>query len=110
MMKKDNIVPLNQEVTTETAKKFLEEILANTKTRKKIVFRDGVKNENIFSLFETISTHIARKTFISISLQRGVDERKVRAVSGHRDERSFRRYVDLNNTALIALKEAWERN
>ncbi len=35
-MKKENIVPLNQEVTTETAKKFLEEILANTKPKEQI--------------------------------------------------------------------------
>ncbi len=106
----DNPLPIYKNQFVNKQIKEIAKIAGLSRPVKKIIFRDGVKNENIFSLFETISTHIARKTFISISLQRGVDERKVRAVSGHRDERSFRRYIDLNNTALIALKEAWERN
>jgi hypothetical protein len=42
-----------------------------------------------------------------LSLQMGVPERMVREISGHRDERSFRRYVNLNKSHLIAVSKAW---
>jgi site-specific recombinase XerD len=74
---------------------------------KKIMYHDNIPKEIFFSLHEVIATHMCRKTFITISLQLGISELMVRQVSGHRDERSFRRYVNLNNSHLPLICDAW---
>lgn len=74
---------------------------------KLIAYHDNNKTETTCCLHEIISTHMARRTFISLSLQLGVRERLVREISGHKDERSFRRYINLSKSHLVAVSNAW---
>ena len=69
---------------------------------------DNVLKEDWLKLHEIISTHCARKTYITLTLGKGVPERMVREVSGHKDERSFRRYVNYNKKHLEIIKKVWE--
>ena len=39
----------------------------------------------------------------------GIPERSVRAISGHKDEKSFRRYVNLGNSYFGQVLTAWNR-
>lgn len=89
--------------------KILAEIVGFTRTVKKIAFSNGVLSERYCPLHEIISTHMARKTFISISLQLGLPEQFVKAVSGHKDDRSFRKYVNLANEHLNPVSKAWDK-
>jgi integrase len=98
--------------TNQTMNKELKEIaklVQFNRTIKTIDYSDNVKTETISPLHENISTHMARKSFISLSIQMGVPERMVREVSGHKDERSFRRYVNLCKTHLVTVSEAWNK-
>jgi len=45
--------------------------------------------------YEVLTSHVGRKSYITNSLILGVPERVVKEVSGHKDEKSFRRYVQL---------------
>jgi integrase len=45
-------------------------------------------------LYEVISWHKARKTAITISLASGVSEYATKFLSGHKDDRSFKFYID----------------
>jgi integrase len=72
-----------------------------------VKYYDNVKKEEWFKLHEVISTHCARKTFITLTLEKGVPERMVREVSGHKDERSFRRYVNFNKKHLPIIAKVW---
>jgi integrase len=96
----------NQAINREL-KIIAEQAKFNRKV-KKISYHDNRKLEYSYCLHQVISTHMARKTFISLSLQLGVPERMVREISGHRDERSFRRYVNLNKSHLVAVANAWK--
>lgn len=49
------------------------------------------------AFYEGLTTHVARKSYITNSLILGVPERVVKAVSGHKSEKYFRRYVNLAN-------------
>lgn len=62
---------------------------------KLTVFYNGMKSEKLLRFDQIISTHVARKSFITSALMLGVPERVVREISGHKDEKSFRRYVNL---------------
>jgi len=42
-----------------------------------------------------MTSHVGRKSYITNSLILGVPERVVKEVSGHKDEKSFNRYVKL---------------
>jgi integrase len=75
---------------------------------KLVKYYDNVIKEERLKLHEVISTHCARKTFISLSLQKGAPERMVREVSGHKDDRSFRRYVNYNKKHLDIIRKLWE--
>lgn len=45
--------------------------------------------------YELITSHTARKTFVTNSLVLGMKEMVVRNITGHQDEKSFKRYVDI---------------
>ena len=62
---------------------------------KVVKYYDGRKVEDHVPFYKVLTTHVARKSYITNSLILGVPERVVREVSGHKDEKSFRRYVNL---------------
>ncbi|UWX55735.1 hypothetical protein NYZ99_04735 [Maribacter litopenaei] len=45
--------------------------------------------------WKLITSHTARKTFVTNSLVLGMKEMVVRNITGHRKEESFRRYVKI---------------
>ena len=65
------------------------------KSTKILRYFDGVKKEDFVPFYQVLTTHVARKSFITNALMPGVPERIARDVSGHKDEKSFRRYVKL---------------
>ncbi len=65
---------------------------------KAIEFHDGVRSESYLPFYKMLTTHVARKSYITNSLIIGVPERVVKEVSGHKSEKDFRRYVNLANT------------
>lgn len=107
---KDLLTPLprytNQAINRELKK--IAKIVELNRPVKKIAYYDNKITETASCLHEIISTHMARKTFISISLQMRLPERMVREITGHKDERSFRRYVNYNKTHLKVIAEAWD--
>lgn len=49
-----------------------------------------------FRKCDIITSHAGRKSFITNSLVLGVPERVVRSISNHKDEKSFRKYVNIS--------------
>ena len=69
----------------------------------------GRKKELTVPFYDVLTTHVARKSFITNSLILGVPERVVRDVSGHKDERSFRRYIKLaDEYKMNAIRDAYD--
>jgi site-specific recombinase XerD len=58
-------------------------------------YYEGVIQQEDVPFYEVLTTHVGRKSYITNSLILGVPERVVKEVSGHKDENSFRRYVQL---------------
>ena len=75
---------------------------------KVVKYYDGVKKEESLPFHDVLTTHVARKSYITNSLILGTPERVVRDVSGHKDEKSFRRYVNLAEAyKTSAIKKAF---
>jgi len=65
---------------------------------KVVEYHDGVRKETYIPFHQLLTTHVARKSYITNSLIIGVPERVVKEVSGHKSEKDFRRYVNLAST------------
>lgn len=61
-----------------------------------IVRYSGVKKiVTIFPKYELCRVHSGRKSFCTLSLEKGMSAEQVMAISGHTDYKSFQRYVDV---------------
>jgi integrase len=88
-------------LTNDKMNEYLKEIGKEAKldhSVKHVSYYDGKKEEESFPFYDVLTSHVARKSFITNSLILGIPERVVRDISGHTDEKSFRRYVFLADT------------
>lgn len=87
--------------------KSLKEVFRITEINRlvrKIKWKRGRPYQTSEPLSEIITSHVARKTFITNSLILGMSESEVKKISGHKDDRSFRRYVEIGNSYLSKAK------
>lgn len=62
----------------------------------------GVEQETIIkSFYERISTHAARRSFITIMRNQGVPDKTIMSISGHKDFKTFNMYHQVNNKNRI---------
>jgi site-specific recombinase XerD len=69
----------------------------------------GVKREAItYKKYELISVHTGRKTFCTLSLEKGMSAEVVMSISGHKDYKSFKRYVKVTEEyKRVIMEKAW---
>lgn len=64
-----------------------------------------------YKKYQLITSHVARKTFITNSLIFGMNERILREMTHHKDEKSFKKYVDISNFQKNKeMKNTWNVN
>ena len=72
---------------------------AKIKTPTTITRYIGQKRiDKTYPKYKLITSHTARKTFITVSLMIGMKEAVIKEISNHSDERSFKRYVDISES------------
>lgn len=84
--------------------------LAGIDTRVQLTHYIGnVRKDMIKPKYELVSSHTARRTFITLSLKKGVLPEMVMKVSGHKDRLSFQSYVRISQEeAVDTLRDAWD--
>jgi len=61
-----------------------------------------------FPKYELIHFHTARKTFVTLSLEKGMSAEEVMTISGHEDYKSFSRYVKVTEKRKkVVMLKAW---
>lgn len=63
----------------------------------KVRYRGSERIENVYPLYDLISTHMGRKTFVSYMFRKGVDSELIRSISGHKSISSFARYNKIDD-------------
>jgi integrase len=94
---KDETFPLPR-ISNQKLNKYIKEVAKKVKltTLVKIVKYKGSETiESIKQKQELISTHTARRTFITQSLLRGMKTEVVMSISGHKNYRSFKKYINI---------------
>lgn len=59
----------------------------------KVYFKGAERIETTYKKYELMTTHIARKTFVTLSLAAGIPAEVVRSYTGHKDAKVMDRYV-----------------
>jgi integrase len=98
-------------ISNQKTNDYLKELceLAEINTPVEIVREYGIKKEtNIYKKFELISIHTGRKTFTTLSLEKGIAAQEVMAITGHTTYKSFKRYVDITSKRKqTVMAKAW---
>jgi site-specific recombinase XerD len=55
-----------------------------------------------------LSTHAARRTFVTLSLEKGMRPETVMSITGHKDYATFKKYIKLtDNVRLLEMNKIW---
>lgn len=107
---KDQRKPLPM-ISNQRLNEYVKELckLAGINEPIEIVRSYGIKREAItYPKYELIGAHTGRKTFVCLSLEKGMSAEQVMACTGHRDYQSFKRYVNVTEKLkAVAMTKAW---
>jgi len=106
--KHHKILPI---ISNQKLNDYIKELceLAKITTPIEIVRFYGAKRSVItFPKFELIHFHTARKTFCTLSLEKGMSAEEVMEISGHQTYNSFKRYIKVTeNRKKTVMMKAW---
>lgn len=75
------------------------------------ILKGAEKIENTFPKHALISTHTARRTFITIMLEKGVRAEIVMKFSGHKGFKSFKKYINITDKVKhVTMKQVWSKS
>jgi integrase len=75
---------------------------------EKVRMRGVKKVTKLFKKHQLLSIHVGRKSFITLSLEKGIAIQEVMSLSGHTTFKAFRRYVDVNDSRKkTVMASAW---
>jgi integrase len=71
-------------------------------------FRGAEREAIVYPKYELIGVHTGRKTFATLSLERGMTAEVVMATTGHTDYKSFKRYIKITEERKkAAMENSW---
>lgn len=85
-------------ISNQKMNKYLKELceLAGIdETVKTVKYKGSQRIESTFKKYEVIGTHTARRTFISLSLQKGMKPDVIMAITGHSTYKMMQRYLKI---------------
>ncbi|MEA5459861.1 tyrosine-type recombinase/integrase [Arcicella sp. LKC2W] len=106
--KYNNLLPkYSQQNFNDYIKEALEEIGIDT-PEQVITYKKGIRNEEIVPKYKLVSSHTARRTFITQSILRGIPIPIIQKITGHKDLRSFERYIRITEADKRNEMSKWE--
>lgn len=107
----ERVLPLPM-ISNQKFNKYVKELceLAGINDPVEIVrYRGAVRDSKIYPKHELVSAHTGRKTFVTLSLAKGIPAEVVMKITGHSDYKSFKRYVQVDESRKRdAMSQAWD--
>ena len=85
-------------ISNQKMNKYLKELCKIAKINDKIKvvqYRGNERIEKTFKKYEVIGSHTARRTFISLSLRKGMKPDVIMAITGHKTYRMMQKYLKI---------------
>lgn len=80
---------------------FLKELCKEAEINEKVKivqYRGKERIEETFKKYEVVGTHTARRTFISLSLRKGMKPDVIMAITGHKTYRMMQKYLKIDDS------------
>ena len=98
-------------ISSQKLNTYIKELCKDAKINEPIEivrFRGSKRETKTFPKYELIHLHTGRKTFCTLSLEKGMSAEQVMSISGHTDYKSFKRYVDVTEKLKkVVMVKAW---
>lgn len=98
-------------ITNQKMNEYLKELckLAEIDTPTKKIYYIGSKRfEKTLPKYEFITTHVARKTFVTLSMEKGLGLEIIMKVTGHKKYDVLKRYLKYNKNFIFnAIDKVW---
>jgi integrase len=98
-------------ITNQKLNNYLKELgqLAGIDAPVEVIrFRGGVRESTTVAKWERLGCHTGRRTFVTLSLERGLRPETIMKVTGHRGWKSFQRYVNItSDTVEREFRQSW---
>jgi integrase len=100
-------------ITNQKSNEFVKELCQFAGLDRKCritTFKGGQRIDEYFPLYELVTTHTARRTFITISLEKGMVHEAIMAMSGHKDYKTFKKYVNITEKVVaFEMGRTWDK-
>ena len=73
-----------------------------------VTFKAGKRLETFVPRYELLSSHVGRRTFITLSIMKGIPTPVIQSITGHQDLKSFQKYIQLNNNDKMKAMKLWD--
>ena len=98
-------------ISNQKMNMYLKELCKKAKineTVKIVQYRGKARIEKTFKKYEVIGSHTARRTFISLSLQKGMKPDVIMAITGHKTYRMMQKYLRIaDETKRDEMDKVW---
>ncbi len=107
----ERVLPLPM-ISNQKFNRYVKELceLAQINDPVEIIrYRGAVREAKMYPKYDLVSAHTGRKTFVTLSLAKGIPAEVVMKITGHSDYKSFKRYVDVDeDRKRDAMSLAWD--
>lgn len=98
-------------ISDQKFNKYLKELFLLTELNRPVVLTKFIGKEmhqEVVPLSQLASSHLARRTFVSLALMNGIPIQDVMRMSGHADFKSMKPYIAITNAHLIEVAKKWK--
>ena len=103
------IEPLSNVKMNENLKILAEKAEFN-ELHRMVSYKGNQRSETIEKKYNLISTHTARRTFVTLSLEKGMRPETVMEITGHKDYKTLKRYIKITSKVKeVEMKRIWNK-
>ncbi|MCA6439130.1 MAG: site-specific integrase [Chitinophagaceae bacterium] len=101
---------LSNQKTNDYLKELGKEIKGLQKSVNKTITKEGASKQVSYAKWEMLTTHTARRSFATNEFLAGTSTLTIMAITGHKTEKAFLKYIRLNSADHAKLlKEQWDK-
>jgi integrase len=101
-------------ISNQKSNDYLKEIAEMAEINemvKSVRFKGAERIEKLEPKWNLISTHTARRTFVTLSLEKGMRPETVMSITGHKSYKNFKRYIKLTDKVKkTEMQKFWSKN
>ena len=100
-------------ISSQKTNKYLKELCKGAEINDSITivrYRGSERLEETHPKHELVSTHTARRTFVTLSLEKGMRAETVMEITGHSNYKTFKQYIKITSKVkTVEMNKIWRK-